>query len=472
MYRRFVGLLIVLTALAAAGIFWWTLTTTDASLTSPPESGFLFDVWPVIFSWQAPPVFAIIASLTVAFAVAFAFIGLEIRDLNSSRRTKVGTAKPLAPWVLMDQTRGEFYGPVTITVLIPAHNEADVIGETLDALMRQSHLPDRVFVIGDNCTDATVEIAAAKGFDVRRTSQNTQKKAGALNQILHELLPYAGPNDTFMIMDADTHLQPGFIATAYRRFVEDRGLSAIGGLFLGEPGRGLLGQLQRNEYTRYSREIKRRRGRVFVLTGTASVFRAPALQVLAAERGTRLPGTNGDVYDTAALTEDNEITIALKSLGALMTSPSGCVVETELMPTVGALWRQRLRWQRGALENIGAYGLTSTTIRYWSQQVGIAYSVFALWSFFLLIFLQVFASDVWVWYPFWLIMAGIFIVERVISVWRGGWKARLLAATLIPELIFDTFLDVVFLKGALDIAFNRNAKWGNEERQTRRKVAA
>jgi len=211
---------------------------------------------------------------------------------------------------------------------------------------------------------------------------------------------------------------------------------------------------------------------VFVLTGTASVFRAPALQALAAERGARLPGTHGDVYDTAALTEDNEITIALKSLGALMTSPSGCVVETELMPTVGALWRQRLRWQRGALENIGAYGLTSTTIRYWSQQVGIAYSVFALWSFFLLIFLQVFASDVWVWYPFWLIMAGIFIVERVISVWRGGWKARLLAATLIPELIFDTFLDVVFLKGALDIAFNRNAKWGNEERQTRRKVAA
>ncbi len=464
MYRRLVGLLVVAIAVAALGVFWWTLTTTDASLTSPPESGFLFEVWPIFFSWQAPPLFAIIASLVIAFAVAFAFIGLEIRDLNLSRRTKVGGIKPLAPWVLMDQTRGVFYGPVTITVLIPAHNEADVIGETLDALMTQDRRPDRVFVIGDNCTDDTVAIAEARGFDVRQSVGNTQKKAGALNQILHELLPYAGPNDTFMIMDADTRLLPGFLRTAHKRFAEDRGLSAIGGLFLGEPGHGVLGQLQRNEYTRYAREINRRRGRVFVLTGTASVFRAPALQALAAERGSRLPGTPGDVYDTAALTEDNEITIALKSLGALMTSPPGCVVETELMPTVGALWRQRLRWQRGALENIGAYGLTSATIRYWSQQVGIAYSVFALWTFFLLIFLQVFASDVWVWYPFWLMMAAIFVVERVTSVWRGGWKARFLAALLIPELLFDTFLDVVFLKGAIDIALNRNAKWGNEIR--------
>src|SRR5699024_11950427 len=97
----------------------------------------------------------------------------------------------------------------------------------------------------------------------------------------------------------------------------------------GESGSGWLGQYQRNEYTRYSRDIYRRRGRVFVLTGTASAFRPRGLRTVAESRGTLLPGRKGDVYDTAALTEDNELTLALKSLGGLMVSPNECSVRSE-----------------------------------------------------------------------------------------------------------------------------------------------
>src|SRR5690606_14034022 len=160
-------------------------------------------------------------------------------------------------------------------------------------------------------------------------------------------------------------------------FTWDRALMSVGGLFHGEEGHGLIGQFQRNEYTRYQREISRRDGRVFVLTGTASVFRASALREVAATRGSVLPGTPGEVYDTAALTEDNELTIALKTLGALTTSPQDCTVVTELMPNWKMLWAQRLRWQRGALENLGAYGVTAQTSRYWAQQIGIGYGVIA-----------------------------------------------------------------------------------------------
>ena len=49
-------------------------------------------------------------------------------------------------------------------------------------------------------------------------------------------------------------------------------------------------------------QVKRRRGRLFVLTGTASVFRSAALREVAAQRGRLLPGRPGDVYDTVALT--------------------------------------------------------------------------------------------------------------------------------------------------------------------------
>ena len=260
-----------------------------------------------------------------------------------------------------------YAGPVTITVLIPAHNEEGCISETLASLKSQSHPPARIIVVADNCTDATVRLAHEAGVDVHETVDNDKKKAGALNQAIARILPGMGDNDCVMVMDADTTLDPGFLEAAVRRLTDDRALMAVGGLFYGEEGNGLIGLFQRNEYTRYQRELKRRRGRVFVLTGTASVFRSRALRAVAEERGRNLPGVPGDVYDTIALTEDNELTLALKSLGALMISPPDCTVVTEVMPSWRALWAQRLRWQRGALENLGAYGLRPSTFRYWAS---------------------------------------------------------------------------------------------------------
>jgi len=471
-YQGLIGVLVLAIAITAFAVIIFTLNTVDVTLTEPPTSQTLFTWFSVFYSWQSPPLYAIIAALTLGLMVVVAFVGLELRDVNLARRSHDKRHKKLSPWVLMRSTKGVFHGEVTVTVLIPAHNEEELVGLTIDSLMSQNRKPERVIVIADNCTDQTIEIARNRGVEVFATIDNKQKKAGALNQVLSHLLPGLGENDTVMIMDADTVLRQGFIKSAVEHFVRDRGLSAIGGLFYGENRKGFLAQIQRNEYTRYSREIKRRRGRVFVLTGTASIFRARALRTVAEERGHLLPGQKGHVYDTHALTEDNELTIALKTLGALMTSPSDCMVETELMPTFGDLWRQRLRWQRGAMENIATYGITSTTARYWSQQLGLAYSVFALWSYFLLIFLQVVSADVWIWYPFWLIMALVFIAEKVWTVRKGGWKAMLLASTLVPELLYDTYLDIIFVKGVFDMVFRREAKWGHEKAEAKFKAVA
>ena len=76
-----------------------------------------------------------------------------------------------------------------------------------------------------------------------------------------------------------------------------------------------------------------------------------------------------------------------------MISPMQCRVVTEVMPTLRALWRQRMRWQRGALENIGAYGLTRTTLRYWLQQLGIGYGTIALNAYLLLMLITLLAAD-------------------------------------------------------------------------------
>ena len=49
----------------------------------------------------------------------------------------------------------------------------------------------------------------------------------------------------------------------------------------------------------------------------------------------------------------------------------------------------------------------------------------------------------------------------MVTVWSGGWKARTLAALLIPELAYDLFLQAVFCKCLFDIALARTARWGH-----------
>ena len=128
-------------------------------------------------------------------------------------------------------------------------------------------------VLADNCTDATVEVARQHQVEVIETVGNTEKKAGALNQELARILPDAEPRDVVLVMDADSTIAPVFLQSALARLEADPNLVAVGGLFYGEDGGRLLGQFQRNEYTRYQRLVGRKLGRVFVLTGTASVIR-------------------------------------------------------------------------------------------------------------------------------------------------------------------------------------------------------
>ena len=469
---RSVGLVIAGLATSAAAVLWFAVAAGNPTPDAAPFRYLIFSVLPILYDPSRPGLWAILGAVALAVLFATGIALLERRATNRSRRSSNASRNPLAPKIVMARNSGAFAGPVTVTVLIPAHNEQVSLPATLASLFAQSHRPEHVIVVADNCTDDTVAIARAYGVEVFESVHNGKKKAGALNQALIRVLPGQLDNDVIMVMDADTSLDDGFLAEAVARFTSDRALMAIGGLFYGEPGFGLIGLLQRNEYVRYSRELARRRGRVFVLTGTASMFRPLALRSVAENRDVTIPGVHGDVYDTHALTEDNELTIALKSLGALITSPAQCTVVTELMPTLPALWQQRLRWQRGALENIGAYGLTPATLRYWAQQLGIGYSVIALTSFLTLILVTLLAVSSWVWFPFWLGLGTIFVTERVVTVWEGGWRARLLALTVLPELGFDMFLNLVYIKGIIDITLGRQANWEHASTQPRKVRAA
>ena len=344
-----------------------------------------------------------------------------------------------------------------VIVVIPAHNEEVNLAATLASLRLQTRQPDQVVVVADNCTDRTVQVAHEHGVATLLTAGNRYKKAGALNQALTAWLGALEDRDLVLVMDADTALEARFVETAER--YAEAGYAAVGGTFTGRDGGGLVGMLQRNEYARYARDVTRRHGKALVLTGTATLLSVEALRdVVAARAAGRLPGSAA-VYDTRVLTEDNELTLALLHLDWPIIAPPGCAMTTEVMTSWGDLYRQRLRWKRGAMENLFDYGLNPITARYWARQ---------LWSFLGLLVTTVYLVSIVLsalngheltLHPFWLGVTVLFAVERVVSVRSRGAGQMLLSGLLVVEMPYDIYLQATHAKALLDIVTRRKGSW-------------
>lgn len=351
-----------------------------------------------------------------------------------------------------------------IVGLIPAHNESDGIAASIASAAAQV---DHVIVISDNSTDNTVALAEQAGATVIESVSNRDKKAGALNQALNAMLdlgdspfelPVLADDDFVLVMDADSRIDEGFVDRAIEEFDLTPDAGAVGGVFLGDPGGGLVAQLQRNEYIRYAREVARRKARAWVLTGTASVLRVDVLRMVAdARQRGDLPGEYG-VYDTLALTEDNELTLAIKTLGYRTMSPKECIVRTEVMLTWRDLWHQRLRWQRGAMENLREYGFSRVTRPYFGQQLVMMLGVFAMWLFVGLTVLSVVTATFQI-HLVWFAVGMIFVVERIVTVWAGGFKALAITLPLVIEFLYDIFLQAVIIAAIFTMLRGRAANW-------------
>ncbi|MFI0450252.1 glycosyltransferase [Actinomadura sp. 6N118] len=343
-----------------------------------------------------------------------------------------------------------------VTVLIPAHNEAKGITATIASLRWQERIPDHIVVIADNCSDPTADLAALCGVEVVVTHGNKHKKAGALNQVLDRLLPHCGPRDVVMVMDADSSLDADFIRTGVKYLAS--GYAAIGGTFTGKPGGGLVGMFQRNEYARYARDVRRLGGHALVLTGTATLFRASVLQeVVEARRHRDLPGRPA-VYDVRVLTEDNELTLAILHLNFRILCPPGCTLTTEVMTTWGELFRQRLRWKRGALENLADYGWTEITRPYWGRQALSLLGIVVIFAYLTTLAISLAIGGVRL-NPVWIGVTVIFMAERIVSVRRRGPLQMAIAATIWIEMIFDVFLQVAQAKAFWEALLKKERKW-------------
>jgi cellulose synthase/poly-beta-1,6-N-acetylglucosamine synthase-like glycosyltransferase len=89
-------------------------------------------------------------------------------------------------------------------VLIPAHNEEQVLGQALMTVMPQLAEGDQVLVVADNCTDQTAAIALDAGASVlERHDAERRGKGYALDAGVRHLEAAGFAGDCVVIIDAD-----------------------------------------------------------------------------------------------------------------------------------------------------------------------------------------------------------------------------------------------------------------------------
>ena len=116
-------------------------------------------------------------------------------------------------------------------VIVPALNEEMVIVQLLESFRIQDYPRDRfqVYVVADNCTDRTAEVAREHGVIVYERFSESERSKGYVIRFLLEQLRAAGvSHDVYVIMDADNIVLPSFLSEMNRAF--ERGHHVVQGL--------------------------------------------------------------------------------------------------------------------------------------------------------------------------------------------------------------------------------------------------
>jgi 1,2-diacylglycerol 3-beta-glucosyltransferase len=245
------------------------------------------------------------------------------------------------------------HAPPAMALVVPAHNEQEVIGETLESLMRLDYDRYVVIVVNDGSTDATAE--RARAFEAsgrllvvdRPHEVAGQGKGAVLNEgyrVLSRLLEeddplVAGFDDDVVlgVVDADGILEPDALNEVAELFADPH----VGGVqisvIIGNAHDGLIERCQDVEFVGFTHLAQAARDRIgsVGLGGNGQFTRLAALRSLG-----RAPWTD-------CLTEDLDLGLTLTRLGWRLRFCGTTSVTQQGVRTVRAWLRQRTRWAQG-----------------------------------------------------------------------------------------------------------------------------
>jgi peptidoglycan-N-acetylglucosamine deacetylase len=235
--------------------------------------------------------------------------------------------------------------PLSVTVLIPAHNEEGVIVQTVTSVLLSDLQDLRIIVVDDGSTDKTGELLDANFSHeprVRIIHQVNRGKAAALNLAMSQ-----ADTEIVVTIDADTEIESDAISKLVRHFSDPQLGAVAGNVKVGNRSRWLT-RWQALEYITSQNMEKR----AFHLLNCITVVPG----ALGAWRKKAIEAAGGITADTVA--EDADLTIAIRRLGWRVGYDEEAIAWTEAPEKAGQLIRQRFRWTFGTLQSFWKHGDT------------------------------------------------------------------------------------------------------------------
>lgn len=226
---------------------------------------------------------------------------------------------------------------LNFAILIPAHDEVALLGTLLESLAGLAYAKDRyaVYVVADNCTDATAELARANsGVQVyERFDQDRRGKGHALNWLLQKLEEDRLIYDAYVFLDADSVVEPAFLQVMNRELV--RGAQALQAYYtvlnVTESPATALRWIALT-LINYVRPLGRNGlGASSTLAGNGMCFTRALLR--------RYP------WQAFSLTEDYQYYLTLVQHGELIRYVPEAVVRSQMPTTFAQMRTQDIRWE-------------------------------------------------------------------------------------------------------------------------------
>jgi len=264
-----------------------------------------------------------IASL-VAYQTVFLLLGLCVRN---RRLTSPGTSP---------QSR--------FVVLVPAHNEAKLIGQSVASIVACDYPRDlfELIVIADNCGDDTAALARQAGANVFERHDLTQRgKPFALNWAISRL--DLNRYDAVVIVDADTGIHRQFLRAMDARLAN--GEQAIQGYFgvanHDENWLTRLSVVPASVKFRLHFPGKRVLGLSCPLAGNGMCFSVDVIRRFG--------------WRAFSITENWEYYVMLTLQGIVTTSAAEAIIYSQVARSLKLGETQRLRWMKGQIETLAQY---------------------------------------------------------------------------------------------------------------------
>ena len=230
----------------------------------------------------------------------------------------------------------------TYGFLIAARNEKDSIANIIDSIKAQNYNQERIhiFVVADNCSDETAEIARSKGaFVFERNDKEKLGKSYALEFAFKEIFEkYEYLNiDAFFIFDADNLLDENYVAEMNKAF-NSKNDGIITSLRLPKNfSDSWLAGGSSYMFLRECRQIHHDRSTLDIgtyVSGTGYLISKEVIKEL-------------NYWPFHTLVEDVEISAYMASRGVKIRYCETAKFYDEQPTNIKAYWIQRLRWCKG-----------------------------------------------------------------------------------------------------------------------------